>query len=93
MGVSMTLRPAPSLLATILRWRGFRAITLPPFGIYALPECCGDARLLRHEQEHWRQYERMGVLKFYAVYLWYSLKYGYRNNPMEIEARKAERLS
>jgi hypothetical protein len=60
---------------------------------YALPECCGDARLLRHEQAHWRQYQRMGVLKFYAVYLWYSLKYGYRNNPMEIEAREAERLS
>ena len=89
----MTLSPTPSWLASILRWRGFRAITLPPFGIYALPECCGDARIARHEQTHWRQYERMGVLKFYAVYLWYSLKYGYRNNPMEIEARAAERLS
>jgi hypothetical protein len=87
------MTPAPVLLRWWLKLTGFKAITLPPFGIYALPECCGDARLLRHEQEHWRQYERMGVLKFYAVYLWYSLKYGYRNNPMEIEARKAERLS
>jgi hypothetical protein len=54
------MTPAPSILASILRWRGFTAITLPPFGIYALPsaltsfalECCGDARLARHEQAH-----------------------------------------
>jgi hypothetical protein len=63
------MTPAPSLLATILRSLGFKAITLPPFGIYALPECCGDARLARHEAKHWEQYQRMGVLKFYAVYL------------------------
>jgi hypothetical protein len=24
------------------------------------------------------------------LYAWYSLRYGYTNNPMEIEARKAE---
>jgi hypothetical protein len=84
------MTPTPSILARILRWRGFRAITLPPFGIYALPEHIFSVRLARHEAKHWEQYQRMGAIKFYAVYLWYSLKYGYRNNPMEIEARKAE---
>lgn len=84
------MTPAPSILASILRWRGFRAITLPPFGIYALPECCGDARLARHEQAHWEQYQRMGLVKFYLVYLCQCARYGYRNAPMEIEARQAE---
>ena len=87
------MKPSPFILSCILRLGGFRAITLPPLGIYALPEYVNNIRIERHEQAHWRQYERMGVLKFYAVYLWYSLKYGYRNNPMEIEARAAERLS
>jgi hypothetical protein len=38
------MTPTPSFLATILRWRGFKAITLPPFGIYALPN-------IRHRKE------------------------------------------
>lgn len=86
------ITPTPSILAGILRSLGFRAITLPPFGIYALPECCGNARLAKHEAKHWEQYERMGAIKFYVVYLWYTLKYGYRMNPMEIDARQAEML-
>ncbi len=48
-----------------------------------------DAVLIRHEMCHREQYKRMGVFKFYALYLWYSMRYGYWNNPMEIEARKA----
>jgi hypothetical protein len=30
----------------------------------------------------------MGAVKFYATYLWYNLRYGYVNNPMEVEARQ-----
>jgi hypothetical protein len=81
-----------TLLAAILRWRGFRAITLPPFGIYALPEHIGNARLAKHEAKHWEQYQRMGAIKFYATYLWQCARHGYRNAPMEIEARRAELL-
>jgi len=68
------------------------AITLPPLGIYAIPEYLNDERLARHENAHWNQYKRMGLFKFYGLYLWYSLRYGYRNNPMEIEARAAEQV-
>jgi hypothetical protein len=32
----------------------------------------------------------MGVLRFYLTYGWYTLRYGYWNNPMEVEAREAE---
>jgi hypothetical protein len=74
----------------ILRWRGFAGITLPPFGIFIIEERLQDERLIRHEKEHWRQAQELGTIKFYARYLWYSLRYGYWNNPLEVQARKAE---
>jgi hypothetical protein len=69
---------------------GHKAITLPPFGVYALQECLEDVRLQKHEAKHWQQYLSMGLVKFYAVYLWLSLRHGYWDNPMEVEAREAE---
>lgn len=43
-----------------------------------------------HELKHVEQYKRMGFWKFLWKYLAYSAKYGYHNNPLEIEAREAE---
>lgn len=75
-----------------IRWfllkRGFAGITLPPFGIYILKENESDKMLIDHEYVHWKQYERMGAVKFYVKYLYYSMRYGYWNNPMEKEARR-----
>lgn len=72
---------------------GYRGITLPPFGIFITQDRINDERLRRHEQAHWRQAQELGVVKFYAKYLWFNMRYGYRNNPMEIEARQAENLT
>ena len=84
------MTPAPRFLSWRLRRFGFRAITLPPLGIYYVPGALVGPRLTKHEQAHWAQYERMGFIKFYARYLWLTLRHGYRQNPMEIEAREAE---
>lgn len=84
------MKTAPRLIAAYLRWQGFRAITLPPFGIYALPGSENDTSLARHETVHWQQYQRMGAVRFYATYLWFMVRYGYIKHPMEIEARSAE---
>lgn len=71
----------------------FVAVTYPPFGIFLRRGWWGEASvarreaLLSHERVHWAQYERYGLLGFYARYIFYSLRYGYRNHPMEIEAR------
>lgn len=73
-----------------LRVTGYAGITLPPFGIFILSERINDQRLIRHEQAHWKQAEGLGAIKFYVKYLWLSARYGYRNNPMEVEARRAE---
>jgi hypothetical protein len=87
----MTPRPAPHVIRWFLRAAGFGGITLPPLGIFILPERLHQGWLVRHEQAHWQQAQRMGVVRFYATYIWYTIRHGYRNNPMEVEAREAER--
>jgi len=49
-----------------------------------------SAATLRHEQVHVEQWRRHGLIGFVARYLWYHLRYGYNDNPFEIEARAAE---
>lgn len=41
-----------------------------------------------HELAHVRQYNKYGLLRFIAVYLWESFKKGYYLNRLEIEARR-----
>jgi hypothetical protein len=53
-------------------------------------EFLNNKRWLKHELAHIEQYKKHGLLKFLLLYLWYSIKYGYYNNPFEVEARKAE---
>ena len=84
----MQIKIAEGLIKWFLIKYKFAAITLPPFGIFVLKDRLNDVKLLEHEQIHWNQYDRMGFIKFYVLYLYYNLKYGYWNNPMEKEARK-----
>ena len=48
------------------------------------PEAFG---VLAHECVHVQQYARYGFVGFSLRYLWYSLRYGYERNPLEVEAR------
>ncbi|MEX1182270.1 MAG: DUF4157 domain-containing protein [Gemmatimonadota bacterium] len=48
-------------------------------------------RLLRHEVAHVEQWRRSPLL-FPLQYAMQHLRYGYRDNPFEIEARAAERI-
>jgi hypothetical protein len=50
-----------------------------------------DERWLKHELAHIEQYQKHGLIKFLVLYIWYSIKYGYYNNPFEIEAREKEK--
>lgn len=40
-----------------------------------------------HEDVHLAQIEDEGAYKFSAKYLYYLVRYGYTNNPYEVEAR------
>ena len=83
-------RAAPHVIRWFLRTFGYGGLCLPGIGIYILAERINEAPLIRHEQAHWEQYRRMGAVKFYVTYIWYTIRHGYWNNPMEIEARSAE---
>ena len=48
------------------------------------------AWLFRHELEHAYQQVREGVIFFYLKYFWYSLRYGYQDNPFEVAARAVQ---
>jgi len=49
-----------------------------------------NEKWLRHELKHIEQYERLGLVRFIATYLWQTLKVGYYNCGLECEAREAE---
>ncbi len=49
-----------------------------------------NKRWLRHEIEHVHQWRRNGFFLYIIKYLYYSLRYGYHDNPYEVQARKAE---
>jgi hypothetical protein len=83
-------RPAPHIIRWFLRATGFAGITLPPLGIYILAERIHDSRLIRHELAHWAQAQRMGIVRWAITYLFYNVRYGYWDNPLEVEARAAE---
>jgi hypothetical protein len=87
------IKEAKHLIRFFLKSTGYAGITLPPFGIYILKERMNDELLKRHELVHWEQYQRMGVIRFCVTYLWYNIRYGYWNNPMEIEARQKSDLA
>lgn len=90
-----TIHKAWGPLRWILKATNSGAITLPPFGVFVRPDMYSDRTpgflkdLLQHEiVGHWAQYQRMGLFTFYGKYLWYTLRYGYHLNPMEVEARQ-----
>lgn len=57
------------------------------------PTFLANTRWVRHELAHVDQYRRMGFAPFLLRYIWWSLRYGYHDNPLEQEARAAESSS
>ena len=68
--------------------RRYRAITLASHVLTR--EITLDERTLRHERIHVEQWKRLGLFGFLVRYLWYHFRYGYAQNPLEVEARQAE---
>ena len=60
-----------------------------PWGcIYIIDKWMHDRRLRRHELVHIAQMRREGAWKMAAKWYYYTFKYGYRDNPYEVEARR-----
>lgn len=78
---------------------GSAAITIGPV-VSVRRRYAGNAALLRHEEEHVRQWRELGVVRFLRIYLgsYFRLRVrglghqaSYRLIPLEIEAEEAAR--
>lgn len=59
--------------------------------IYIQAKYFNDAALLNHELCHTQQMRDDGLIFMPIKYLWYCLRYGYKNNPYEVQAKDAEK--
>ena len=67
----------------------YNAVTCPCGRVYYRnKESMMDLDLVLHENVHLIQIKRDGAIRFTFKYLYYLYKYGYEENPYEIEARK-----
>ena len=76
------------LARRILSQRGYAAIT---FGHVIVSSYELSDALLRHEQRHVAQYERIG-LAFLPLYLLLYRRHGYVGHPLEQDAAEVARL-
>ena len=72
---------------------GVRGLVLGGTVYFAAPAHLIPQWLFRHELEHAYQIMREGSFRFYLKFFLYSVRYGYYNNPYEVEARQAEQYA
>ena len=82
------VRTARHVVRWFLQRTGYGAITMPWQTVYVLPERINDAGLVRHELIHVEQIQRLGAWRWAWQYLRGLLRHGYRDNPLEVEARE-----
>lgn len=70
----------------VLRRLGLLALVMPWGRVYVLPDEMINGELIAHECVHLDQIERLGPWRFSVLYVFWLIKYGYRANPLEVEA-------
>jgi hypothetical protein len=83
-------RTASGLILAYMKACGFHGWTSLWGVIYMAPGYEEHAALLRHERKHLEQMQRDGKLMYMIKYSYWMVRYGYLDNPYEIEARQAE---
>ena len=84
------IRTASGPILWYMKVCGFQGWTSCWGVIYMAPGYELHEALLRHERKHLEQMQRDGKLVYSIKYSYWLLRYGYWNNPYEIEARAAE---
>jgi hypothetical protein len=84
------IRTASGSILLYMKACGFQGWTSLWGVIYMAPgyELCQP--LIRHESKHLEQMQRDGKLVYLIKYSFWTLRYGYKMNPYEVEARAAE---
>ncbi len=72
-----------------IMWR-YRGKVLYPYVLFRDAQDDVPDWLFRHELEHVYQVQKEGWFKFHLKYLYYLVRYGYKNNPYEIKACKVQ---
>ena len=84
------IRTASGLILQYMKVCGFQGWTSLWGVIYMAPGYELHEALIRHERKHLEQMQRDGKLVYLIKYTWWLLRYGYKMNPYEVEARAAE---
>lgn len=74
-----------------MRKYNIRGIVIGRRVMFSQPMAKVPAWLFRHELQHAYQIIEHGTFMFYLKYFLYSLRYGYRGNPFEVEAREKQK--
>lgn len=80
---------AKGLYSWFLYKFNYGAITMPWKTIHIRSDRIGIQykALLNHELVHIDQIKRLGAIRWSIKYFYYQLRYGYLDNPFEVEAR------
>ncbi len=84
------LKSKPDLFIRKSLPRNMHAMTIPPIGIFIRADHATNTLLLEHELIHWKQYQQLGLVGYYATYASQYLRDGYDKMAMELEARANE---
>jgi len=87
----ITIKPWFGPVKWYMKLCGFQGWTSFWDVIYLDPAHLNDESLIRHEMAHIDQIQRDGKIVFALKYMFWTMKYGYWNNPYEIEAREKEK--
>jgi hypothetical protein len=86
----ITIKIATGFMAWVLRRCRFRAWASNWNVIYVQKQWFNDSKVLNHELCHAEQIRQDGLFWMPIKYLWYWIRYGQKNNPYELQAKKAE---
>lgn len=81
------IKTATGLIAWFMRKCKFQGWTSFWNTIYITPTASN--KVIKHELKHIEQINKDGRFLFTVKYVYWFIKYGYYNNPYEIEARAA----
>lgn len=95
------IRPARGPLRWFFARTAYAGLCLPGLGIWIAPALLtwqraglpapwphtAEDHILRHELRHWHQARELGVWRWYGLYLWWLMRRGYAQHPLEIDAR------
>ncbi len=84
------IRTASGLILRYMKACGFQGWTSFWGVIYMAPGYELHQGLIRHERKHLEQMQRDGKVLYAIKYGYWLLRYGYKMNPYEVEARAAE---